>query len=143
VRRKTTLALIAASAVAAAPATVAVAPASAKQRARFTVRMKTPHHQPKANKKWRITVTATRHGKRLRATAYYEFYFEGQRVSKQYPSPGKPPGTAHKPYHFKGKYHDDLLFPKRSVGIPLTLRVVVKVKGLGTAHADKKVRVRR
>ena len=66
----------------------------------------------------------------------------GQVVSTQYPSPGRAPGTAHRPYTFRGSYRDPLTFPRRSVGIPLTLRVVVKVAGKGTIKLDKRIRVR-
>jgi len=134
-RRRTLTALATLALVAAA------APAEAAQ---FRAKLDTPKSQPKANKGWKITVHArSKAGKAIRATAYYQFLFQGQVVSTQYPSPGKPPGTAKKPYRFKGSYSDKLLFPPRATGIPLKLRVVVQVKGKGTVKLDKAVKVRR
>ena len=79
-------------------------------------------------------------GASLHATAVYQLLHQGQVVSTQYPSPGRAPGSAKKPYAFTGSYSDDMIFPARSVGIPLTLRVVVKVAGKGTVNLDKNVR---
>jgi hypothetical protein len=115
----------------------------AAEAAPFVAKLKTPSAQPRADRQWTITVTArSRSGKALRATAFYQFLFQGRVVSTQYPSPGKPPGTAHKPYAFLGRYRDGLLFPPRAVGIPLTLRVVVRVRGMGSSKLDKRIRVR-
>jgi hypothetical protein len=118
---------------------VPAAPASA---ASFRAHLEAPGHHPKAGKNWTIKVTVrSPSGKALRATAFYQFLFNGQVVSTQYPSPHGPP--RHKPYHFKGSYRDPILWPKRSVGYPLTFRVVVHVRHRGTKHLDYKVRVRR
>jgi hypothetical protein len=135
--RRTALAIVAVSAA-------ALASAPAADAASFVMKLKTPRSQPRVNKGWKITVIArTRSGRALRARAYYQFLYNGQVVSVQYPSPGRPPGSAHKPYRFRGRYSDKLVFPPRSRGIPLKLRVVVKVKGRGTKHRDKRIRVRR
>lgn len=118
---------------------VPVAPASA---ASFKAHLKAPGHHPKAGKHWTIKVTVkSRSGKRLRASAYYQFVFHGQVVSKQYPSPHRPPRD--KPWHFKGHYRDPVVWPARAVGYPLKFRVVVHVKGRGTKHLNYRVRVRR
>jgi hypothetical protein len=118
------------------------APASA---ASFRMTLKTPKSQPRAGKYWHITVGArTGSGKKLHATAWYQFVFNGQVVSTQYPDPKTHEvGRRKTPWPFYGSYSDDLIFPARSVGIPLTVRVVVKVKGRGTQHRDRKVRVRK
>ena len=130
--------------VAAAVASAALAAAPAADAASWVLRLKTPRTQPRVNHGWKITVSAhTRSGRPLRARAYYQFLYQGQVVSVQYPSPGKPPGTAHKPYRFRGSYSDKLKFPARSRGIPLTLRVVVKADRRSTQHRDKRIRVRR
>jgi hypothetical protein len=129
-------------AVAVAAATLAAAPAA--DAASWVMRLETPRTQPRINKGWKITVYAhTRSGRPLRARAYYKFLYHGQVVSTQYPSPGKPAGSAHRPYRFRGSYSDRLKFTPPSRGIRLTLRVVVTVRGQGTQHRDKRVRARR
>lgn len=133
-RRRTVLPALAAGAL-----LVPTAPAAA---ASFRAHLKAPGHHPHAGRKWRIKVTVhSRSGRPLRASAYYQFLYAGQVVSTQYPSPHAPP--RHTPYHFKGHYRDPIRWPKRSVGYPLTFRVVVKAGHRGTKHLDYKVRVRR
>jgi hypothetical protein len=118
-----------------APSAVAAAP--------FVAKLKAPSTSPKVNKNWTITVSArTRGGNALKATAFYQFLFNNQVVSTQYPSPGKKAGSSSKPYVFTGSYKDPLRFPARAVGIPLTLRVVVRVAGKGAVKLDESVRVR-
>jgi hypothetical protein len=118
----------------------------------FVATLKAPTHHPKANELWRITVTAkSRSGKALRATADYQFLLNGQVVARSHPSPNADPRSAcakagncrHSPWPFRGRYRDTLTWPARSVGIALSFRVVVKVKGLGTRNLDYSVRVRR
>jgi hypothetical protein len=120
---------------------VVAAPASA---ADFVARLKAPDHSPKAGtKNWKITVTArTRSGKPVRATAVYKFLFNGQVVSTQNPWPGHSRGGP-KPWRFRGRYRDTILWPARAAGFPLTFRVVVSSPGRGTVNLDWKVRVRR
>lgn len=135
-RRITVLSLIAVAATA--------VPATAAQAAPFKATLKTPSTQPRVNKHWKITVTArSNSGKPLRATAKYQFLYDGQVVSTQYPDPGHDVSRRHSPYPFTGKYTDSLLFPARARGFPLTFRVVVTVKGKGTINLDKAVRVRK
>jgi hypothetical protein len=119
----------------------AAAPASA---ADFVAKLKAPDHHPKAGTKhWRIKVSARTHsGTPLRATAVYKFLYNGQVVSTQNPWPGHSTGGKH-PWHFRGRYRDTILWPARAAGYPLTLRVVVAVKGRGSVNLDWKVRVRR
>jgi hypothetical protein len=73
-------------------------------------------------------------------------------VATRYPSPHADPrskcskaGTCrHSPYPFRGGFRDGTFtWPARSVGVALTFRVVVIVKGKGTVNLDYAVRVRR
>jgi nucleoside-diphosphate-sugar epimerase len=114
-------------------------PASA---AAFKATLKAPNHSPRAGAKdWRITVTATSSsGRPVRAQAVYKFLYNGQVVSTQNPWPGHSTG-GRSPFHFTGRYSDDILWPARSGGYPLTLRVVVSVAGKGSINLDWKVRV--
>ena len=145
-RRPLTVALLAAVAL------LALAGPAAAASTPFVATLKAPTHHPKANALWRITVTAKSHsGKALRATADYQFLLRGQVVARSHPSPNANPRSTcakagncrHSPWPFRGRYRDTLIFPARSVGIALTFRVVVKVKGLGTRNLDYSVRVRR
>lgn len=129
---------------------VAAAPAGAAPS--FVATLKAPTHHPKAGKLWRITVTVrSKSGKALKATAFYQFLLNGQVQAKAYPSPNADPKSAcakagncrHSPWSFKGHFSDTLTWPARSTGIPLTFRVVVKVKGMGTKNLDYAVRVQR
>jgi hypothetical protein len=134
-----------------AAALVAAAPAPGA--APFVATLRAPTHHPKANAVWPITVTArTNAGKALRATATYQFVFNGQVVATRYPSPKADPkskcskaGTCRSsPYPFRGRLRDaTVTWPARSAGVALTFRVVVKVQGLGTRNLDYAVRVRR
>jgi hypothetical protein len=113
----------------------------------FVAHLRAPSHHPKVNKPWRIKVTArTRSGRALRGKATYKFLYHGHVVATRYPSPHNRTcpnrGERHHPWRFKGSYRDTICWPKRSAGIPLTFRVVVKV-GHHRRHVDYKVRVRR
>jgi hypothetical protein len=138
VLRPRTLVILAASAVA------LLLPAAAASAAAVKATLDAPNHSPKGGgQNWDITVTArSNSGKPLRATARYEFYFDGQRVSTQYPNPGHPKGGT-KPYRFRGSYKDTILWPPTAVGHPLTFRVVVSVAGKGSVNLDWKVKVHR
>lgn len=112
----------------------------------LVVHLKAPNHHPKAGKLWYITVSArTTTGRAVKAVAWYEFYYNGQKVAQRNPSPNNPrdENGGPRPWAFKGSYRDGILWPKRSVGIPLTFRVVVKAKGYGVKSANWKVVVRR
>jgi hypothetical protein len=116
-------------------------------------KLKAPGHRPKANRLWPVTVTCrTPSGKPVRATATYQFIYEGQVVATRYPSPKADPkspcsraGTCrHSPYPFKGTMRDPtFIWPRRAVGFPLTLRVVVRVRGKGSVNLDYAVKVRK
>jgi hypothetical protein len=105
-------------------------PVSASAAAPFTAHLQAPNHTPTAGKKWYITVTAT-HGKtKLSGSVNYQFLFSGSVVGHQ------------KGHSFKGGvFHDWLLFPNKSVGFSLTLRVVVKTS-YGTVDLPWTVNVR-
>jgi hypothetical protein len=110
-------------------------------------------HHPKAGARWPITVTCrTRSGRGIHATATYQFLFNGQVMATRYPSPRANPNSAcskagtcrHSPYPFTGRMHDGTFsWPKRAIGIPLTLRVVIRVSGKGSTNLDYAVKVRR
>jgi len=137
-----------------AAAAVFVLPGGAgAQAAPCVAKLRAPGHHPKANRLWPITVTClTTSGKPVRATATYKFVYNGQVVATRYPSPKADPkspcsraGTCrHSPYPFKGRMRDGtFIWPRRAVGFPLTLRVVVTVKGKGSVNLDYSVRVRK
>jgi hypothetical protein len=141
-------ALLAAVAVAllaaAAPAAAAPCPVA---------HLSAPTHHPKAGALWPITVTCrTRSGKGIRATATYQFVYNGQVVATRYPSPKANPNSAcskagtcrNSPYPFTGRLRDGTFtWPRRAVGIPLKLRVVIRVRGKGSMNLDYAVKVRR
>src|SRR5689334_22296543 len=130
-----------------------VMPAASAQAAPFNAKLKAPTHSPKAGKLWPITVTArSNSGKALRATATYQFVYNGSVVATRWPSPKAPAsskcskeGNCRKtPYPFTGRLRDPTFqWPARAVGIDLTFRVVVAVKGKGHVNLDYKVRVHR
>jgi hypothetical protein len=114
----------------------------------FKAKLNAPNHHPLANKLWPISFSATTNsGKPLHAVAWYEFYFSGQRVGLAHPTPRTPCDAIQDkrphPVPFTGTLRDRLLWPPRSVGIPLTLKVAIKVKGMGTKRLSWKVVVRK
>jgi hypothetical protein len=78
-------------------------------------------HSPKVNAYWPISVNATLSGRPARCGISYQFLFGGQVVSHQIPryKNGRPHTS------FTGHFTDQLTFPARSVGYPLTVRVHV------------------
>lgn len=112
-----------------------------------------PTHHPKAGKRWPVTVTCrTPSGRAVRATATYQFIYGGQVVHTAYPSPNANPNSAcsragtcrHSPYPFNGRMYDPtFIWPRRAVGFPLKLRVVVRVRGKGSVNLDYAVTVHR
>ena len=134
--------------------TLALVPGGAAGAAKPCVAtIKAPGHRPKANRLWPVTVTCrTPSGKPVKATATYQFVYQGQVVATRYPSPKADPkspcsraGTCrHSPYPFKGRMRDGtFIWPRRSVGFPLTLRVVVTVAHKGSLNLDYAVKVRK
>jgi hypothetical protein len=145
VSARTPIAVLVAGALLVAAPTASAAP--------FRATLKAGTHHPTANRFWPITVTArSNSGAALRATATYQFVFQGQVVATRYPSPTANPksacskaGTCRKsPWPFRGSFRDPTVtWPSRSAGIPLTFRVIVAVSGKGTVKLDYAVRVRR
>jgi hypothetical protein len=85
--------------------------------ATFTARLTAPNHQPTANKRWPIIVTARRGGTPLSGSVRYQFLFQSQVVASR-------PG-----HRFSnGVFHDTLLFPGGAIGKNLSLHVIVSTK---------------
>lgn len=105
---------------------------AAAQAASFKI---TPHirnHTPIVNRKWPVELTVTAGKKRLSGSVKYEFLFDGSVVS-------------HQPGHrfTRGIYRDTLVFPAKSLGQPLTLRMLVTVPAYHrTEHIDWKLQTR-
>ncbi|HET9123533.1 MAG TPA: hypothetical protein VFN65_01460 [Solirubrobacteraceae bacterium] len=116
------------SAAATAPA-VAAPPATAA--ARFTARLHATTHRPRANTKWRITITATRGRQKLSGTVRYRYLYNGVQV-------GSSRGGSFR----HGVYHDTIIWPSRSIGHPLTFEAVVRTR-YGTVDLRWWIRVRR
>ena len=116
-------------------------------------KLSAPTHHPKAGKRWPVTVRCyTASGAALRGTAKYQFIYNGQVVHTAYPSPNADPnskcsrdGNCRKsPYPFKGRMYDPtFIWPRRAVGFPLKLRVVVKLRSGRTYNLDYAVTVHR
>lgn len=84
---------------------------------RISATLRAPNHRPVAGEKWPYSVQVTdRHGHPLSGTVRIQFALGGQVV-----------GTDTPPVHplTDGRWHDNLKFPRRSVGFPLTFQVVV------------------
>ena len=104
----------------------------------YSARLHATTHHPTAGKRWPIRVTTSTHA---RTAAYYSFLFRGRQVSRQEINPySSAPGK--KRFHFSGSFRDPtIVWPKKSVGIPLTFRLVLKNR-CGTKHLDYAVTVR-
>ncbi len=116
----------------------------------FVAALQAPTHRPHAGKRWPIKVSAHRkNGKRLHASAYYQFVYQGQVVQSCKPLPSKPGGrkcnngTTAGRYRFVGSYRDVVVWPKKSIGLPLTFRVVIHARHDGTRRVNYAVKVRR
>ncbi len=107
-----------------------VVPASASAAA-FRAHLKAPNHTPTMNRKWPITVTVTRGRARLSGKVSYRFLFQDQVVKK-----------VHGHGFTRGVYRDALTFPRKAVGFPLTLQVVVSTR-YGTVKLDWAVKTRK
>jgi hypothetical protein len=114
-----------------AAACIAVGAPSAGAAARFTASFHASTHRPRANTKWRITVTARRGRQKLAGTVSYRYLFNGTQV-----------GTSKGGSFRHGVYHDIIIWPAKSVGHPLTFEAVVKTR-YGTLDLRWWIRVRR
>jgi len=97
----------------------------------FTAHLTAPNHEPIANKKWPITVTATRGSTKLSGTVRYRFLSDGTVVSS------KPGGSFR-----HGVYRDTLVWPAEAIGHPLSLQVVVTTR-YGTDYLPWWIQVKR
>ncbi|MFL5848957.1 MAG: hypothetical protein ACJ76R_08480 [Solirubrobacteraceae bacterium] len=114
-----------------AAATLALVPVA---EARLSVTMHAGTHHPKAGKKWPITITARNGSGRVCGNVRYAFLFHGRVVGRRNPGVGR---------HFCGHFKDPaIIWPKRSIGIPLTFRAVVDTR-LGQRNLNYSVKVRR
>jgi hypothetical protein len=96
--------------------------------ASFRITPHIPNHTPTINRKWLVRLTVTRGGTKLSGKVKYEFLFHGSVVSQQ---------SGHRFTH--GVYTDSMIFPRKSLGEPLMLRILVTVPKYGTEHLDWKV----
>jgi hypothetical protein len=85
---------------------------------------------------WPIKVTVRRNGRAISGRVYYQFVAFGRVVACR--TVKKP----YKPRFSNGVFRDRIEFPERSVGIPLTFRVVVRTK-YGLKNVNYKVTVQR
>lgn len=92
------------------------------------------NHDPTVNKRWWYTVTVTdARGHRLSGVVDVEFTFNGIVVGHD-----TPPSD-----HFKdGRWHEILTYPRRSIGEPIDLQVIVHTT-LGHATRDWAVKAKR
>ena len=117
VRASRRCARLSASLIAAALTVGLMIPASASAAAPFKAKLHAPNHSPVIGKLWPITITVTRGNVKLSGSVRYQFLFNGQLESTQ-------PGKSFK----NGLYKDGLMFPAQSLGIPLTLKIIIKTK---------------
>lgn len=113
-------------------------PASASAACSWSARLQAPTHHPKVDKRWPVTVTTSL--KNVRTTAYYAFLFRGRVVQRREIDPHHQ-ASGHKRFAFRGRFRDPTVtWPKRSLGFPLTFRVVLHNR-CGTKHLDYVVTV--
>jgi hypothetical protein len=142
-RRRRRLALAGAAAtIMLSTAAIADASTSTYRNGPLTATFSARTHTPNCKQKWPVTVTAKLHGKPAHATAFYQFLFAGQVESTQYPFGGTRKNPHNRPWHFYGSFIDTTFGPfgAAAVGLPLTVRAVVKVPHY-TAYPAFPVRV--
>ena len=102
----------------------------------FRARLFGSGHHPRAGRAWRIRITVrSTAGHALSASIFYQFLFGGQIVAcRSVTAPGRP--------HFRGTFRDVIRWPRRSAGVPLTLRAVVRTRK-GLRNLDYAINVRR
>lgn len=114
--------ILVAVAVTAAVAAQALAGTVTVRSGSLTGTLQAGTHNPKINRNWWITVKASLKGRPATAGAWYQFLYNGTQVSKQ--------AVRHNwNFRFHGSFRDNLVFPSRAVGQPLTVRVVVSAGG--------------
>jgi hypothetical protein len=112
-----------------------------------------PTHTPKVGSPWPIKVGAhTKSGRKLHASAYYAFRYQGKLVKICKPLPNKPGGqycTKNYPnpnqinigkyrYKFYGGFRDTVVWPKDSLLAAggIDFRVVIHKRHGGNKHVD-------
>ena len=101
------------------------APTTASAACRWSAKLHATTHKPKAGKHWPIRVTTSVN---VRTSAFYQFVFGNRVVAKREINP-KSDAPGKKRFHFRGSFRDPTVtWPKRSVGVPLKFRVVLKNK---------------
>jgi hypothetical protein len=135
------LAIVAATAATAPAARPSAHAAKCDKRAHrptgtFQARLFGSGHHPRAGHRWPVRITArTSSGHALSGTVFYQFLFGGQIVAcRSVTAPGKP--------HFRGTFRDVIRWPRRSIGVPLTLRAVLRTSK-GLRNLDYAIKVRR
>jgi hypothetical protein len=100
-------------------AAIALAFATPALACSYRATLRTPGHHPKAGKPWPPRITLNR---KLKTFVAYDFYFNGRNVHhRQYP-------FYNHHYHFDdGTFIDrTFIWPKRSIGIPLVVKFVLR-----------------
>ena len=111
-----------------------------------------PTHTPKVGAPWPIKVGAHQNGRKLHASAYYEFIYQGKVVKICKPLPNQPGGqqcTKNYPnvsqvnigayrYKFHGGFRDTVVWPHDSLLAAggITFRVVIHKRHGSTKHVD-------
>jgi hypothetical protein len=107
---------------------------------RFYARLYAHGHTPKVGNYPIRVVAKSPSGKPISGGhVFYQFLFGTTVVSCQTVGPNPP---KYKPRFTRGVFRDVLTFPKKSVGYPITLRVVVSTS-YGLKNLDYKIRVRK
>lgn len=97
----------------------------------FTARLSASTHQPRANTKWRITITAYRGRQALSGTVRYRYLYNGAQV-----------GTGIGGSFRRGVYRDAIIWPTRAAGHLLSFQAVVTTR-YGTVRLPWWIKVRR
>jgi len=103
-------------------------------------------HHPNCKQKWPVTVTASYNGKPAHASAYYQFLYQDQVVSTQYPFSSTSKNPHNRVWNFYKSFYDNTFGPfgANAVGQSLTVRAVVTVvagKRRYTAYPSYSVQV--
>src|SRR3954467_6852224 len=118
---------------------IAAVPATASAACSWSAKLHATTHHPKAGTHWPIRVTTSLGN--VRTSAYYQFVFGNRVVAKREINP-KSDKPGKKRFYFRGSFRDPTVtWPKRSVGIPLTFRVVLHNR-CGTQKLNYSVVVR-
>jgi hypothetical protein len=87
----------------------------------FKATFTAPNHRPVVNKNWHIKVTVKNlAGRPIAATLHMQVVFQGSVVGQI---------DNGKVYHFVGTHHENIVWPRQSVGYRLTFQSVIKAKG--------------